>query len=531
MATHRGRNRAASKIAAASTLAHDHEHDYSALLVKVRESFDAHSGPLLKTDADGLYELYLDGLPQERQTHVCHACARFIRTYGALATVEDDGSLRAAMWAADDVPEFYADAFAALRARVEKARIVAPFLSRDRLWGSPVTGAWSHPAVVPAEGIVYREQALTAGQAMATKRENFGTVSRALTDFKPAALDQLVRLFDAEALRGAEKFSGPIKWLRALCGRPRGRRGENLLWRAVAVAPDGFCHPRTSVAAPLLDAIEAGLPFEAIRAKFDEMTHGLRYQRPQAAPTVGNIRAAEALVEKLGIARSLERRFARLDEVPTIWAPRAARDAPQAGGVFGHLTAKGRGSAPMVDLPTITMTWDKFARTVLPSAEQLQVVAPSRGNYRALLTAQNADAPLIFKWGNPISGYVYHGGSLASRWGLRGGGCTPVAAIVKDPSQHEGDEAHYLAGDRLLLVLEGAHDSGTDQGNALFPECLRGDLHAVRATIEAYSKHATIGDAEGQLASGLDLARSAANCALRALSGGTWTFYHIDRWD
>jgi hypothetical protein len=531
MATHRGRNRAATKIAAASTLAHDHEHDYSALLVKVRESFDAHSGPLFKTDAEGLYELYLDSLPQERQTHTCHACARFIRTYGALVTVEDDGSLRAAMWAADDVPGFYSDAFRVLRARVEKSRVVAPFLSRDRLWGTPVTGAWSHPAVVPAEGIVYREHALTAEQAMAGKRENFGTVSRALADFKPAALDQLVRLFDTEVLRGAEKFSGPIKWLRALCDRPRGRRGENLLWRAVAVAPEGFCHPRTSVASPLLDAIEAGLPFEAIRAKFEEMTHGLRYQRPQAAPTAGNIRSAEVLVEKLGIARSLERRYARLDEVPTIWVPRIPRDAPQASGVFGHLTARGSAPTPMVNLPTITMTWEKFTRTVLSSAEQLQAVAPVRGNYRALLTAQDADAPLIFKWGNPISGYVYHNGSLASRWNLRGGDWTSVAAIVRDPSQHEGDEAHYLAGGRLLLVLEGAHDSGTDQGNALFPECLRGDLHAVRATIEAYSKRAVIADAEGQLASGLDLSRTVAKCTLRALVAGAWTSYLIDRWD
>jgi hypothetical protein len=531
MATHRGRNRAASKIAAAVTSAHDHAHDYSALLVKVRESFDAHSGPLFKTDAEGLYELYLDTLPQERQTHTCHTCARFIRTYGALATVNDDGTLRAAMWTALGVPEFYAEAFAKLRACVEKARIVAPFLSKERLWGMPVTGEWSHPAVVPADGIVYRERALTAGQAMAGKRENFGAIARALADFKPSALDQLIRLFDAEALHRAERFSGPLKWLRALYDRPKGRKGENLLWRAVATAPEGFCHPRTSVAAPLLDAIEAGLPFEAIKAKFDEMTHGLRYQRPQSAPTAGNIKAAEALVEKLGIKRSLERRFARLDEVPTIWLPHVPVEQPNGNGVFGHLTAKGREPAPAVQLPTATMTWEKFARTVLLNAERLEAIAPTHGNYRALLTAQHEDAPLIFKWGNPISGYVYNNGSDAARWGLIGGRWTPVVAIVNDPSEHEGEEAKYLEGDRLLLVFEGAHDSARGQGNALFPECLRGDLFAVRSTIEAYSRRAVIGDAEGQLASGLDLSKATANCAIRAFVAGSWNAYRIDRWD
>lgn len=531
MATHRGRNRAASKIAAASNIAQQHEHDYAALLDKVREGFAAHTGPLFKTDAEGLYELYLSSLPGERQVHTCHTCARFIRTYGGLATVNDDGTLRSAMWSAPDVPLFYAAAFAKLSARVQKARIVSPFLSKDRIWGTPVTGDWSHPAVVPPENSVYRERDLTAGQAMAARRENFATVARAMADFKPSALDQLIRLFDAEALSRAERFVGPIKWLRALYDRPKGRAGENLLWRAVAVAPEGFCHPRSSVAAPLLEAIEQGLPFEAIKAKFDEMTHGLRYQRPQAAPTAGNIKAAEALVEKLGIARSLERRFARLDEVPAIWTPKPQDVPSPSGSVFGHLTAKGQEPAPAVQLPTTTMTWEKFARTVLPNADRLEAIAPPNGHYRALLTAQHEDAPLIFKWDNAISGYVYNGGSSAAQWGLPGGRWVPVVAIVNDPSQYDDNAGKHLAGDRLLLVLEGAADSRTGQGNALFPECLRGDLFSVRSTIEAYSRGAAIGAADGQLASGLDLSRGSANCALRAYVSGAWNAYRIDRWD
>jgi hypothetical protein len=178
----------------------------------------------------------------------------------------------------------------------------------------------------------------------------------------------------------------------------------------------------------------------------------------------------------------------------------------------------------------MTMTWEKFARTVLPNAERLEAIAPARGNYRALLTAQHDDAPLIFKWDNPINGYVYHNGSEASRWGLRAGYWTAVVAIVDDPSHRDGD-ANYLEGDRLMLVLDGAHDSTTGQGNALFPECLRGDLFAVRATVEAYAKRATIGESEGQLASGLDLTKSTAECALRALVAGHWNAYKIDRWD
>ena len=42
----------------------------------------------------------------------------------------------------------------------------------------------------------------------------------------------------------------------------------------------------------------------------------------------------------------------------------------------------------------------------------------------------------------------------------------------------------------MVLVLDGALDQSRGHGNALFPECLRGDLHGIRSTVEAYSKRA-----------------------------------------
>lgn len=290
-----------------------------------------------------------------------------------------------AMWLPEGVPEFYRDAFAQLCARVTRARVTGVFLTRRGEWGTPLTDKWSHMAVSAPAQFVYQEGALSAGQAMAAARENFRTVATALADFTPEMLDQALRLFQADALARSERFVGPVRWLRNLQDRPKGRAGENVLWHAVATAPEGYCHPRASVIGPLLADIAVGLPFEDIRAKFAAMLHPLSYQRPQAAPSAGNIRAAEALVARLGIARSLERRFARLDELQTTWIPTLPPEPVAAPGVFGHLRPKDVAAVPVVDIPPTTVTWEKFTRTVLPIAERMDLLVPGpgRGNFKA----------------------------------------------------------------------------------------------------------------------------------------------------
>ncbi len=519
-----------------SKVRRSHEHDYTALLASVRQSFGQiitgiHGG-LFTTDAEDLNALYLDSLPGERQVHDCHACRRFIELYGGLVAINDEGETVPAMWNPAGVPKFYHDTFAALYTRVKKARVTGVFLTKQALWGTPMTGVWSHMAVEPPGPMVYRERALTAGQAAAAKKENYRTVITALGEFKPAVLDEAIRILTADALQRSEKFVEPVRWLRKLHDRPKGRKGENALWRAVATAPEGYCHPRASVTGTLLEDIAVGLPFDDIKARFDAKLGPLIYQRPQAAPTAGNIKAAEELVAKLGIAPSLERRFARLEELTQrIWSPRALANREPAGeGVFAHLKAKGT-AAPRVDLPAVTMTWDKFARTILPTAEALEILVPTSGSFLALTTAVHADAPPVIKWDrdderNPVAWYVYPNGSPASQWKLTARTWAKVNAITAFPNQW-GSKPMPFVSDGVVLVIDGCADTRTGSGNALFPECLRDDLHGVRSTVEAYSRAAELGGREEASACGYDLRKSAAACRLRVAG----TEYHIDRWD
>lgn len=487
--------------------------------------------PLFATDA-GLTEIYLECVHGEREIHDCYACERFLKAYGGLAVITDDGYVGSAMWQAFGGPAFYREAAEAMAEAVAQARVVGPFLSTERVWGIPETGGWQHFSCVSPN--VYTGKLLTAGQAMAAKREDFATVIRALSDFSPQVIAEAIRLLETGHFSQSEKFIGPLHWLADLHAKrsaTKGKQRENVTWRAIATAPDGFCHPRASVTGTLLEDIAAGMAFNAVKARFEAKVHPLQYQRPQAAPKAQNLEAAEKVVEKLGVARSLERRFARLDDLEAAWLPTpASKRARVGGGVFGHLKARGT-EAPSVSAPAATMTWAKFEKSVLPGAESIEVLVPSHANFIALTGPVHEDAPVILKWGNPFAWYVYHNGAPASTWGLLPGWAN-VTGLVALPPMWGADPKPNL-GEGFVLVVEGCMDQRSGQGNALFPECVVQDLHGVRASIEAYSKNAELQGREDGSACGLDIRAGMKTIGyrLRVTTAGLKTEYMIDRWD
>jgi len=526
------------------------------LVTAMQRHFDAvieRNGPSLfrvdpfasgSVEIHSLWEWYLTQLPAaDVQHHSCHACQQFMRHYGNLVSINDDGTLVSAIWSAESaVPEPYRAAVHALARSVTQARVTDVALTRATVWGTPVTGEWTHFAITPPAAALYMEfGALTAHQAEAKRREDFGTLRQGLLDYNRDTVAQALTLLDADALYRADKVIGPARFLLRLHDQRVGvhnqRLLDNLLWRAVATAPVGFCQPRSTMIGTLLDDILSGYSFAQIKQRFDAKMHPLQYQRPTAAPAAGNIAQAEKTIEQLGITASLRRRFARLDEIETIWCPAPPAAPTQPEGVFSHLRAKNapRAADPLV-MPPQVITWVKFAETVLPQAEQIEVFVSGAMNFCALLTAVDADAPPILQWDrvearNPVSWYVYASGSLPERWSLHSASFVPATAVTYQPSMW-GDPAHSIHhGKGAIIILDGARDT-EQSGLALFPETLQASLHGIRATIEAYSRTQQLEGREEASACGVRIsAESPANVALRVRTALGWSQYRIDRWD
>ena len=493
--------------------------------------------PIFRAKVDWLFARYLDAFPAaDRQHHTCNACRRFIERYGAAVVVDEHGATVPLIWG-DDVPGHYAASVRALAAAVGHAPIEGVLLSTDERWGTGPTPdakrgcTWTHFDLPSPSKFFHPIHA--AGQAMAERAEEYGMLQRGLAEFSPETVQRACALLETDALYRSEKCLGVAKWLLDLHARrdvtKNQRARDNLTWLAVATAPAGFCHVRSTMIGTLRTS-RPGSPSTTCGG---------------ASPTRCTRCSTSARRRSRAPATSPRRRRSSIScrrpaDVQALWTSRPAAPAPERkGGVFAHLdpSRKPSGVRP-IDAPPAVMTWEKFARTILPTAEQIECMVPGgRGPFVALVTAARPDAPPILQWDreekrNPVSWYFYSGGSLAVDWNLPPGEYRRVAAIALSPAHWNADRASTNHGEMAILLLDGARDLRHKAGAALFPETLRSEYHGVRRTIEAYSNNATIAGRDEAEACGFALQKSNQwNATLRVTANGMAILYRLDRWD
>jgi hypothetical protein len=370
--------------------------------------------PLFVVDVDRhkLWEAYLDGFkdPARRQHHNCCACHHFIGRFGGIVTLT--GSRQDSLfWILNETPEEYRPSIANVLELMRGARVRTVLRSASAQLGTECDSdkkgnTWTHfacrlPSTSPA--LNWNNKATrTAKQAMSADRKNHTNLMLALRDFDAALIDRAVELLSNEAAYRGGDVLGPAKFLQSLhAATVSSISRSDAIWDALATAPEGFCHPRSSMIGTVLEDLKEGRSAHVVLERFAQKMEPQNYQRPTAAPTTGSIKRAEQLVQQLGIARSLERRFAKLDEVLTkaIWAPsEEPAPATMPSGVFGHLTPKGETqTAAELDLPSVTMTWAKFARDVLPNVVSLEAHGSS-DRHVALITSVHSYAQPILTW-------------------------------------------------------------------------------------------------------------------------------------
>jgi hypothetical protein len=157
--------------------------------------------------------------------------------------------------------------------------------------------------------------------------------------------------------------------------------------------------------------------------------------------------------------------------------------------------------------------------------------------FAALVTAVDPDAPPILQWDlpdnrNPVSWYLYEGGSDHAEFGLLQGR-HEVTAIALQPNQWTSEDQFAHQGAGVFFAILGCHDTH-NRTLCLFPEILRSEFHDVRSVIEAYSRQTPIeGRMEAMCAGIMIQKRPTATIAeeLVIVASGQTVAYIIDRFD
>ncbi len=532
-----------------STVSVSSDNDYKMLEDLVASRVAKAPKELFTTDVEGLFDIYLAGIPVESRKHYdCNCCRRFVDRFGGIVTISNDGYHNPLLWYWADGPKFFESSMLNMYDAVKSAKVNGIFLADEYTLGTPSNVAgpgskyegvrWSHLYGENNNPVVGK--LLNADQIMAEKKEDYGVLCRSLAEFPVEAVVQALRVLEADVVDRSEKALGYTKWLLELYRRIenlRGPRRSNILWLATATAPPGWCHVKNNVISTLLADVVAGLPFESIKRRWNEKMHPLQYQRPTSIKE-GNLKQANETIEKLGATGSLQRRFARTSDIlSTIWTPKAEMQdtiKEKKGGAFDHLIASKKG-VKEVELPSMKVSWEKFQRDILPIVTSMDVYIPyDNGAFFALVTAANPEAPPILQWDgldgfprNPVSWYFYHGGSMPSQWGIAAPAWVSVGVVCLKPCYWQQPEKFHHQGSGIFFTLPSAKPKRT-VGGSFFPENLRTEYHSIRQAMEAYSNSADVHEgAEGD-ANGICLdEKSSLSLRVKVLGSSQYARYEV----
>lgn len=368
-------------------------------------------------DTEAMWSAYLYNLPSgaPRSHYDCHGCKQFIQRFGGLVTQTHQGDKVSAIWDVESTPKFFANSVKAMNKLVERSVINGVFIPESATLGTPRTGEWTHLSAKLPKSRVHKDRLKTAHQVHAEKVHNFETLTNAILSFDSNTIDTAVQLLQSDTLYRADKVTGKAVWFSRLVSvrnqMNTSERKRNVVWMAVANAPAGFTSIRSGSLGRLFETIESGMSFEQVQAEFRKIMDPENYMRSQSAPTTNALYEAERVVAKLGIAESLRRKYAKLEDIPEwLWKDKGVQKlvSDHKPGVFSHLAAKSAPGTSMM-IPPKVMTWEKFQRTVLPTADKLEVLVDNPSRMMALVTEAVPNSPNILQWDNPFSWY-YHGG-------------------------------------------------------------------------------------------------------------------------
>lgn len=539
------------------------EDQYEALLSQIKTHFheimDGYPKLwLYKTDVTDLFQVFLDNLPADAVQHyTCNACRRFVNKYGSLVSITENGDIIPVMWPTPGAGIF-SDAVEAVREYlITKAKVICVFYSDKTILGTPQTGDWSHMSVQINRRLftnyhvgVYGKN---CGQMMSASVHDYVTLRNAIKDYDISVVTEAMKLINSGALYRSDKVKDACNAFRELLESLKGETPKvkhNKIWYYIANATDArYLHIKSSVLGTLLDDIKNGVEVDTIISKFNDKMDPMHYQRPQAAPSTGNIDRAEQIFAELGFTnKSLERRFASVDELETVWRPDVCKEdnTEEQSSVFGRLRDQAKNALKISKTDKLivdrgSMTWNKFYTEILPHAKKLRI---RNTHYlptpiiATFLTAVNPDDKCIFRYGNHFSYYMYNK-PMGISFGILGD--VEVLAISYDPELW-GKKDDMINGDTngITLILKGAKDlqrigDNKIAGTGIFPEDLIPEFREIRSTIAAYSSTDYIQDSGVGYATGVRLQRGInyyqmINLIVETDTMGTLSL-NIDRWE
>lgn len=399
-------------------------------LNKMLDYVEKNNSTLYETDIDKdeLWEVYLSSFPEgtnkmyrKRREYDCGHCRNFIKTIGGAVAIVD-GKLHT-IWEIDTDDVVFQPVVDALRTYVETKPIKDIWRHFTNTVGVKSTNEytedkqiikWTHMYTPIPERLLERKSDIPTVKAKVRDRKN--VFKRSLDEITEEAVDTVLELIASNTLYRGQEWERVLKDFRKYQREYNGLSDEEkdtYTWTKAMTIGDVIGRIRNHSIGTLLVNISEGMDLDNAVKAYENVVAPANYKRPKAIFTKKMLEDAKKTVTDLGYMDSLQRRFARLDDITVNNILFCNRDAaPRIQGGLDIFDEMSREVAvnPKKFSKVEEISAEKFVSDVLPTAKELEVLFENRHkkNMVSLIAPVNKDAKNMMKWANPFS-WAYSG--------------------------------------------------------------------------------------------------------------------------
>ena len=187
---------------------------------------------------------------------------------------------------------------------------------------------------------------------------------------------------------------------------------ENYAWEKSVKVGGVIGKIRNHSIGTLLINISEGMDLDVAVKKYEVIVAPSNYKRPKAIFTKQMLEEAKKKLETLGYLESLNRRYARLDDITVnniLFSNKDSARRVAGSNVFddmmGDVSSNPKKFSKVEEVPV-----DDFVKNVLPTVREIEVWLENKHstNFVSLIAPENKESPSMFKWDNAFS-WAYSG--------------------------------------------------------------------------------------------------------------------------
>ena len=284
----------------------------------------------VEVDKDEMWNLYLDSFPagtneiyRERREYDCSCCRQFIRSIGNAVVIKDNKVHT--IWGFDTESTTYQPVVDALDNFIKSHSVTDVHVSKLKKIGTD----FNHEEVdgkinrydhfyLELPDVFVDKSRLSEGDIKGRFRDTRNVFKRSLDEISEESLLTVLELIGQNSLYKGEEWKSVLtdflKYKKEYDKLPDEQK-DNYAWEKSVKAGAVIGRIRNHSIGTLLVNISEGMELDTAVKKYEQIVAPANYKRPKAIFTQKMLDEAKKTITELGYLDSLNRRFARLDDI------------------------------------------------------------------------------------------------------------------------------------------------------------------------------------------------------------------------